>query len=420
VRAFDGIAWGGWTTFSVGLTNSAPVITAPDVSLGKGVTVDADTLFTATDPDGDAIVSYQFLDNTSGTGSGNFVIGGVAQGPGLTGIINDLSSVQFTSGTTTGDTLLVRAFDGIAWGGWTTFSVGLTNSAPVITAPDVSLGKGVTVDADTLFTATDPDGDAIVSYQFLDNTSGTGSGNFVIGGVAQGPGLTGIINDLSSVQFTSGTTTGDTLLVRAFDGIAWGGWTTFSVGLTNSAPVITAPDVSLGKGVTVDADTLFTATDPDGDAIVSYQFLDNTSGTGSGNFVIGGVAQGPGLTGIINDLSSVQFTSGTTTGDTLLVRAFDGIAWGGWTTFSVGLTNSAPVITAPDVSLGKGVTVDADTLFTATDPDGDAIVSYQFLDNTSGTGSGNFVIGGVAQGPGLTGIINDLSSVQFTSGTTTW
>jgi hypothetical protein len=43
-----------WATFSVGLTNSAPVITAPDVSLGKGVTVDADTLFTATDPDGDA------------------------------------------------------------------------------------------------------------------------------------------------------------------------------------------------------------------------------------------------------------------------------------------------------------------------------------------------------------------------------
>jgi Ca2+-binding RTX toxin-like protein len=418
VRAFDGIAWGGWTTFSVDLTNSAPVITAPDVSLGKGVTVDADTLFTATDLDGDAIVSYQFLDVTSGTGSGNFVIGGVAQGPGLTGIINDLSSVQFTSGTTSGDTLLVRAFDGIAWGGWTTFSVDLTNSAPVITAPDVSLGKGVTVDADTLFTATDLDGDAIVSYQFRDVTSGTGSGNFVIGGVAQGPGLTGIINDLSSVQFTSGTTSGDTLLVRAFDGIAWGGWTTFSVDLTNSAPVITAPDVSLGKGVTVDADTLFTATDPDGDAIVSYQFRDVTSGTGSGNFVIGGVAQGPGLTGIINDLSSVQFTSGTTSGDTLLVRAFDGIAWGGWTTFSVDLTNSAPVITAPDVSLGKGVTVDADTLFTATDPDGDAIVSYQFRDVTSGTGSGNFVIGGVAQGPGLTGIINDLSSVQFTSGTT--
>ena len=66
---------GGTATTSLTITlDRAPVVTATNVTLSAGhTTVAASSLFSAIDPDGNAITTYAFED----TGSGHFVLNGV-------------------------------------------------------------------------------------------------------------------------------------------------------------------------------------------------------------------------------------------------------------------------------------------------------------------------------------------------------
>jgi hypothetical protein len=77
------------------------------------------------------------------------------------------------------------------------------------------------------------------------------------------------------------------------------------------------------------ASSLFTASDPDGDAITQYDFWD--TGGGSGRFHVNGVTQ-PTNTDIYvtaAQLAQTTYQSGSGT-DTLRVRANDGTQWSEW------------------------------------------------------------------------------------------
>jgi serralysin len=110
-----------FSTTSQIAVDRAPVVTAANVALSSGLTnVTVSSLFTASDPDGDAITTYAFKD----TGNGHFVLNGVAQANNqeidVTAAQLSLLTYQNAIGT---DSLQVRANDGTLWSAWQSFSV---------------------------------------------------------------------------------------------------------------------------------------------------------------------------------------------------------------------------------------------------------------------------------------------------------
>ena len=100
-------------------------------------------------------------------------------------------------------------------------------------------------------------------------------------------------------------------------------------------PVVTVANVTLGTGQTsVAATSLFTASDPDGNTITTYGFQD----TGSGHFVLNGVAQANNQEIDVTAAQLSQLTYQSAPGsavDTVEVRVNDGTLWSSWTSFTV-------------------------------------------------------------------------------------
>jgi hypothetical protein len=430
VRAFDGVAWSDWTGFPIAAPpNVAPVVAASNYTPAHGaVTTPASTLFSATDADGDTITKYQLWDGTSDASSGRWVVNGVEKAASLTFEITaaDLANTVWRAGTV-GDAVSVRAFDGVAWSGWTSFPIAAPpNVAPVVAASNYTPAHGaVTTLASTLFSATDADGDTITKYQLWDGTSDASSGRWVVNGVEKAASLTFEITaaDLANTVWRAGTVS-DAVSVRAFDGVAWSGWTSFPIAAPpNVAPVVAASNYTPAHGaVTTPASTLFSATDADGDTITKYQLWDGTSDASSGRWVVNGVEKAASLTFEITaaDLANTVWRAGTVS-DAVSVRAFDGVAWSGWTSFPIAAPpNAAPVVAALNYTPAHGaVTTPASTLFSATDANGDTITKYQLWDGTSDASSGRWVVNGVEKAASLTFEITaaDLANTVWRAGT---
>src|SRR6185369_9671131 len=139
VQVFDGASWSAWKSFTVfPPANNAPVVSinAGALNPGRGMpTVAASSFFSVTDADNDTITQYKFFDGTAG--NGRFELNGAPQVEltNLTINASDLANFLYrVSGTGTGDTLWVQAFDGITWSAWKNFNLAApANAAPVVT-----------------------------------------------------------------------------------------------------------------------------------------------------------------------------------------------------------------------------------------------------------------------------------------------
>jgi hypothetical protein len=394
-----GVGVGIITNDDVAIVDTPPTVTASNITASRGQSFAASSLFTAKDADGDTISKYAFWD--TGTNGGHFVLNGVAQGVSqeIDVTAAQLSQLSYQSGSGA-DTLWVAAYDGKQWGNWSnSFTVtGQADTAPTVTASNVTASRGQSFAASSLFMARDADGDAITKYAFWD--TGAGGGHFVLNGVAQGVSqeIDVTAAQLSQLSYQSGTAA-DTLWVAAYDGTMWGNWSnSFTVtGQPDTAPTVTASNVTAAHGQSFAASSLFTARDADGDAITKYAFWD--TGTGGGHFVLNGVAQGVGqeIDVTAAQLSQLSYQSGSGA-DTLWVAAYDGTMWGNWSnSFSVTAPiDTAPTVTTSNVTAAHGQSFAASSLFTARDADGDAITKYAFWD--AGSGGGHLVLNGVAQG----------------------
>jgi Ca2+-binding RTX toxin-like protein len=295
---------------------------------------------------------------------------------------------------------------------------GIVNHAPVATASDRALSKGQTVNASSLFTASDVDGNSLL-YFFYDNTAAATSGHFTVNGVVQAAGATFALTaaQLAQTTFTAGAAgSSDDLFVNVWDGIAFSGPQEFHVNVSpNHAPTVTAPDFSAAKGQTVAASSLFSANDADGDNLL-YFFYDNTAGAGSGHFTVNGVEQAAGTTFAVTaaQLAQTTFTAGTGSSDDLFVNVYDGTTFSGPKEFHVNLpVNHAPTATAPDFSASNGQVVNASSLFSANDADGDNLL-YFFYDNSGAPTSGHFEVNGVVQAAGTTFAVTQAQLAQTT------
>jgi hypothetical protein len=400
VQAFDGQIWGGWTKLSVNVANHLADVTANSMTVARGQSVSATSLFSVSDADNDAIVQYHFLDSSGAANGGHFMLNGVDQGAqsNFTISASQLSQLNFQTGVGS-DTLYVQVFDGYGWSNWTQLHVDIANQVAVVTADPATVARGQSVSAASLFSVSDANNDSIIQYHFLDTSNAANSGHFVLNGVDQGAqsNFTISASQLAQLNFQTGVGS-DTIYVQAFDGYGWSNWTQLHADVANHTAVASANTVSAGRGQSISAASLFSVTDADGDAVTQYQFYENTTAPTSGHFSINGIDQT--MQGTINvsasQLAQTTFLTGSAT-DTLYVRAFDGYGWGDWTALHLNVTENAPVIGAATTVVNAGEAVAASSLFSVTDADNDAITEYQVWDHTASAASGHFVMNGVAQ-----------------------
>ena len=446
IRAFDGLAWSAadnaaWSPFIVAITpDRAPVLTTGAVNAQRNQTLALSSLFSVSDPDADAMTKYQLWDSTADPQSGHFVVNGVAQAAGqiIEITASQLAQTSFMTGSVS-DALQIRASDGFLWSAgdnaaWSPFSISVpVNHSPVVITVGVNAQRGQVFALTSLFSVSDPDGDSITKYQIWDATRDSLSGHFVINGVAQAAGKVIEItaSQLAQTSFVSGSV-GDDLQIRAFDGTAWSAadnasWAPFTVTVpADHAPVLTTANVTKSHLQTVALSSLFSVTDADGDAMTQYQLWDSTSDPASGHFVVNGVAQAAATVIAINatDLANTSFVTGSV-GDSLQIRASDGISWSAadnasWAPFTVTVpVDHAPVVTTADLNRTTNQILPLSSLFSVTDADGDSMTRYQLWDSTADPNSGHFMVNGAPQ-PSNTVIdvsAAQLSQTSFVTGT---
>ena len=231
MNVYDGTTFSGPKEFHVNTpVNQAPTVTAPDFSASKGQVVNASSLFSANDANGDSLL-YFFYDNSAAPTSGHFEVNGVVQAAGTTFAVTaaQLAQTTFTAGLSGSDDLFVNVYDGNAFSGPKEFHVNVVDNAPTVTAPNQTASSSQVLAASSLFTANDADGDSLL-YFFYDNSAAPTSGHFEINGVAQATGTTFAVTQaqLAQTTFVAGTT-GDDLFVNAWDGVVFSGPKEFHV-----------------------------------------------------------------------------------------------------------------------------------------------------------------------------------------------
>jgi len=428
VRAFDGIDWSPWASWVMNTTGSAPSVSAPDRGVHPGQSVAASSLFTVSDVDGDLPAQYEFWDGGTAAGSGRFLLGGIAQGEGVAIPVSpsQLGQLQYAGGTVNGSEIVwARASDATGFGPWASWTMTTGNQTPVITPASANrtLHVGQSIAANSLFTVSDADGDAIMQYRFWDEGTAGSSGYFSLGGQRQieGAGFTIAAADLPNLQWVSASQSGSEVVwVRATDGFDFGPWVSWTMTAGNSLPMATPTTATITsfRGQSIAATALFSAADADGDTISTYRFWDEGTSTASGYFSLNGHRQieGAGFDVAAADLVNLQWVGGATGSEMVWVRASDGFGFGPWAFWTMASLNRAPVATASDASIAWGQSVAASSLFSVADADGDIPAAYDFWDG--GEAGGYFSVNGIRQGARQSIVIGaaDLPGMRYVGG----
>lgn len=340
----------------------APVVTpvSSNVTAHANQSFAISSLFGATDADGDTL-AYMINDSTTTSGHGHFVVNGtvVPQATPYWVTQAQLAQTTYVAGTSgVTDTLGMIAYDGQAYSGNGVWSKVVVTVSGTDSAPQMNLPNGATalvapnqpVAIDSLFGATDPDGDTL-AYMINDSNTAAGHGHFEVAGtvVPQATPFWVTQAQLAQTTYVAGTNgVTDTLGMIAYDGQAFsngGVWTAVHV-LADSAPRMTLPSgssVSAAAGQSVPITSLFSATDADGDSLV-YLINDSTTTTGHGRFVVAGtvVPQATPYWVTQAQLAQTTYVAGTAgVTDTLGMIAYDGKVYsngGVWSAVSVNAT----------------------------------------------------------------------------------
>ncbi len=192
------------------------------------------------------------------------------------------------------------------------------------------------------------------------------------------------------------------------------------IDLPNRAPVLSVPaTVTASAGQSLQASSLFSAVDADGDAL-TYFFQDGTSAANSGRFVLNGtaMAQGAGFNVSAAQLAQLTFVAGSVD-DNLsmqLADSHDALSAAAGVQVHV---NRAPVLSVPasTVTANANQSLQVSGLFSAVDAEGDPL-TYFFQDGTSAANSGRFVLNGTpyAQGAAFNVSAAQLAQLTFVAG----
>jgi len=425
VQVYDGYAWSAPQNVSIvtHAANHPPVVAAATTSFGLSQTVAASSIFSVSDADGDAMTQYQIVDTAAGGAA--LLLNGVAQAANTPVTVSAANlaqlQIQTSSINRNVSTFTVKAYDGFDWSAPTSIDVtsaGPSNTPSVVTVTGsvlLGLNKWLQAGAGNLpISVTDADGDSVVTYRFIDDSSAAGSAYMALGTTSYAQGATVDVAAANLSNFWLHSATGaetDTLTVQVFDGYAWSAPQDISVVTRNAeqAPVVTAATTNFGLSQTVAASSIFHVTDADGDAITEYQITNTTAGAST--LLLNGVAQAANTPILVSaaNLAQLQIaTSAAKSLTTFSVQAFDGFNWS--TPVSIDVTaqmgNSAPVETVTgSILLGLNAWLQFNTgnlPISVADADGDSVVTYRFTDANAAAGSFYMAVGNTAYAQGAT------------------
>ena len=337
INVADGAATDQSTlTIKVNGQNDAPVVSIADQAVVAEGWVQASTILSTTDADGDAVTWYKLWDSEGGN---NWWVPGkgfVDASGGYWVTAEEMSNVWFQGDASPStQTLWVQAFDTEA-GPWDSFTVRTyDNTPPVVSIEDQTVHTNGWVQASTVMTTTDADGDAATWYRLWDSEGGN---NWWVPGkgfVDASAGYWVTAEEMADVWFQADAVSStQTLWVQAFDTQA-GAWDSFTLNSTNSAPVASIDDQTIETNGWIQANSVLTTTDADGDAVTWYKLWDSAGGD---NWWVPGkgiVDASAGYWVTAEEMSNVwlQGDSSAST-QTLYIQAFDSQA-GGWDPFQL-------------------------------------------------------------------------------------
>ena len=255
MNVWDGSLFSGPQEFHVNVApNRAPMVTASDFSAARGQVINASTLFSASDADGDNLL-YFFYDNSADPMSGHFTVNGVVQAAGTTFAVTaaQLAQTTFTAGTASSDDLFVNVCDGSTYSGPKEFHVNVpANHAPTVTAPDylglagTGLQRVVRCSRPTTPTATT----CCTSSTTTARTPRAATSPSTAWCRPANTTFAVTAAQLAQTTFTAGIVSSDDLFVNVYDGSPYSGPKEFHVNVpANHAPTVTAPDY-LGRAGT--------------------------------------------------------------------------------------------------------------------------------------------------------------------------
>ncbi len=295
VQAFDGVAWGDWTTFNLTTTttDAPPTVSAAIIPLHDlQWWLAGDRLRSLTsDPEGDPITKYELIDRGTDSNSAYLWTPGnhhVAANTVLDVDAADLGNLWVQGGTVNAsETMSVRAFDGTQWGAWTDITITTINFPPVVTqtaTADGALNRWIKL-ADYISVA-DPNGEAMQQIKidpwanFDGSYLWTPTNSHVSGSLTVSPA------DLANVWIHAPSSAGtDTYQISAFDGYDWSNPTTFSVtGENNRAPTLSVDNAILGENQWARITDWLHFQDPDGDPVTQYEISPNGAMDGGNPF----------------------------------------------------------------------------------------------------------------------------------------
>jgi hypothetical protein len=358
VRVFDGTDWSNLTSFTLTTQmNALPVVTMPNAALQIGGAISLNNFYNYSDANNQLPTQYELWDGGTAASSAYFYSGttGVRYGADQSIIVSaaNMANTYLHAGTSSGTEIMyVRAFDGLEWGAWDSFTMSSVNTAPVAAIGDHSLPLNQWQAVSNWLSYSDVNGQAAVRYEFWDTGTAANSGYFWTPGnehhaAGAGASFTVEAANLNSVFVRGGSVTStETMRVRAFDGEAWGAWDDFSlISQPNAAPVAAIGNLPLQTNQWLQVNGLLSYSDANGHAATMYEFWDGGVGANSGYFYSSRSDHHAADTSIVvsaAELASVWIRGGAVPGsETMFVRAFDGYDWGAWDPFTL-TTFAAP------------------------------------------------------------------------------
>ncbi|WP_231403277.1 PA14 domain-containing protein [Hymenobacter guriensis] len=436
-------------TFTLTITNAAPITTAKSTTIAQ--VADATDLadFTGTDPDGTAIISYALTNLTTAQTAGTFsyLVGGTGTvytditAASITLTAAEANSLRFdpNGGPVGVFTFNMAAIDedGAQDATPATFTLTITNAAPTTAAKNQTLPQAADATDLADFTGTDPDG-SVVSYALTNLTTAQTAGTFsyLVGGTGTvytditAASITLTQAEANSLRFDPnggpiGTFSFDMAAIDN-DGRQDTSPVAFRLTITNAVPETDNKVQTLAQ--TLAATDLVDFTGTDDAPIASYALtnLGNAQTAGTFSYLVGGAGTtyttiGAAVTSITltaAEANSLRFDpNGGPVGDFVFNMAAidnDGAQDATPATFTLTITNLAPETADKVATLSSGANATAIPSLTATDPDGGTITNYALtnLASVQTAGTLSYLVGGTGARTSITAASTTLTATE--------
>ena len=401
-----------------------PQVTAKQTTVQIGDSVAFKNMFEASDLDGDPIQTVRFRDSDGLATSGFFTIAGVRQAAGVFIEVDfsDIHLVRYNSALVeANESFSVQVSDGERF---STVDIALANTvrqnffAPEIETFDRSLQENESVAASSFINVTDAENNPILRYFVSDSRANPNGGHFRLNGARLPSAQFFIVeaDDFQNLRYVGGRfNQTESVRFQAFDGEFWSEIATASATtLVNQfAPVVTTFNVNTPPGRNIAAAGLFSYSDADGNAPVTYGFRDTGTVEGTGYFTVSGAIQPAGTFFFVpaDQLDTVRYqVSNNADSEVLQIFATDGR----FSSEVQDLTVTAiprPKIDVDNfnVILDSLQQVDFVNLITQID-NGPAMDTFQIIDQNTQVGSARLLLDGDRLEQG---VLHTLDAAQF-------